>query len=74
MTEEQSYMVGVDALIKAKRQQIAAELDISDIYPETIFKRPCSYCENEDSINICDQCCFKYDSWFKKKEKKDDIR
>lgn len=42
--------------------------DISDLYPPTIFKRPCSNCENEDSINICDQCCFRYDSWFKKKE------
>ena len=47
--------------------------DISDLYPPTIFKRPCSNCENEDSINICDQCCFKYDSWFKKKEKPNDI-
>ena len=42
--------------------------DIPDLYPSTVFKRPCSNCENEDSINICDQCCFKYDSWFKKKE------
>ena len=43
-------------------------VDISDIYPESLLKRPCSDCENEDSIYICDQCCFKYDSWFKKKE------
>lgn len=42
--------------------------DVRDLYPPTIFKRPCSNCENEDSINICDQCCFNYDSWFKKKE------
>ena len=47
---------------------VKAEPDISDLYPPTIFKRPCSNCENEDSINICDQCCFNYDSWFRKKE------
>ncbi len=51
-------------------EQLNKMLDV--INPETIFKRPCSYCENEDSINICDQCCFKYDSWFKKKEESND--
>lgn len=56
----------VDNYIKSISQ------DISDLYPPTIFKRPCSNCANEDSINICDQCCFNYDSWFRKKEEKDD--
>lgn len=47
--------------------------DISDLHPPTVFKRPCSTCANEDSINICDQCCFNYDSWFwfRKKEKEE---
>lgn len=47
---------------------VTAIKTLNTFYPETIFKRPCSNCENEDSINICDQCCFRYDSWFKKKE------
>ena len=39
----------------------------------TVFKRPCSNCANEDSINICDQCCFNYDSWFRKEERANEV-
>ncbi len=61
---------GINSSIERKiiNKKVNAVKDISDIYPPTIFKRPCNNCENEDSINICDQCCFNYDSWFRKKE------